>query len=213
MPFVPDPSTLLAFVAAAVVLALTPGPDMALFLGKTLGQGRAAGFAAFFGAVTGVVLHTALAALGLSALLAASEQAFAMLKLVGALYLLWLAWAALRHGSSLALERTAQAPQPLSEVFLMGLGINLLNPKIVLFFVTFLPQFVDPGDAHAAGKLAFLGMTFILTAIPICAALILAADRLAGSLRGSRRVTRVLDWLFAGLMGGFAVKILLTRAS
>ena len=213
MPFVPDLPTLLAFAAAAIVLALTPGPDMALFLGKTIAQGRAAGFAAFFGAATGLVVHTALAAFGLSALLAASETAFTVLKVAGALYLLWLAWGAVRHGSSLTLAGEATAPQPLKEVFLTGLGINLLNPKIVLFFVTFLPQFVDAGDAHAAGKLAFLGMTFILTAIPICGTLILVADRLAGSLRGSRRVTRVLDWLFAGLMGGFAVKILLTRAT
>ena len=211
MSFAPDSATLLAFIAAAVVLALTPGPDMALFLGKTLAQNRAAGLAAFFGAVTGILLHTSLAALGLSALLAASAQAFLVLKLLGALYLLWLAWVALRHGSSLTLERRAEAPQPLREIFLMGLGINLLNPKIVLFFVTFLPQFVDPGDPHAAGKLAFLGLTFIVTAVPICVALILAADRLAAGLRRSRRAMRVLDWLFAGLMGGFAAKLLFTR--
>ena len=213
MPFVPDLPTLLAFAAAGIVLTLTPGPDMALFLGKTIGQGRAAGFAAFFGATTGIVIHTALAAFGLSALLAASETAFGVLKVAGALYLLWLAWGAIRHGSSLTLAREAEAPQPLKEVFLTGLGINLLNPKIVLFFVTFLPQFVSPADPHAAGKLVFLGATFILLAMPICSALILAADRVAMRLRGSRRVTRVMDWLFAGLMGGFAAKLLLARGS
>ncbi|MDQ4059948.1 MAG: LysE family translocator, partial [Pseudomonadota bacterium] len=136
-----------------------------------------------------------------------------VLKVAGALYLLWLAWGAVRHGSSLTLAREATAPQPLKEVFLTGLGINLLNPKIVLFFVTFLPQFVSPTDPHAAGKLLFLGATFILLAMPICGALILAADQVAARLRGSRRVTRVMDWLFAGLMSGFAAKLLLARAS
>ncbi len=202
---------LLAFAAAAVVLTLTPGPDMTLFLGKTIGQGRAAGFAAFFGAATGLVIHTALAAFGLSALLAASETAFGVLKVAGALYLLWLAWGAVRHGSSLTLAREAEAPQPLKEVFLTGLGINLLNPKIVLFFVTFLPQFVDAGDPHAADKLLFLGLYFVAFSIPLAAILILGADELVAALRRHPRAMRVIDYSFASLFGAFALKILTTQ--
>ena len=114
------------------------------------------------GAMAGCCVHTLLAALGLSALLAASATAFTVLKVVGALYLLWLAVDAVRHGSALQLkERGRSARSPFWKTFLLGLGINLTNPKVVLFFVTFLPQFVQAGDPHAAEKLVFLGLYFV----------------------------------------------------
>jgi threonine/homoserine/homoserine lactone efflux protein len=214
MDFIPDLPVLAAYVVAAVALTLTPGPDMTLFLGKTLAQSRAAGFAAYGGASAGLVVHTVLASVGLSALLAASATAFMVLKVVGALYLLWLAYQALRHGSAFTPgEGVTLAPQKLSRVFLSGLGINLLNPKIIVFFVTFLPQFVTATDPHAAGKLMFLGLSFIVIATPFSAAMILGADRIAGLLKRSPKVTRVVDYLFASVLGGFAVKLLLTRAN
>ena len=100
MTFLPDIEVLLAFTAAGIVLVLTPGPDMTLFLGQTLTGGRARGIAALLGASTGLVVHTMLAAFGLSALLAASATAFGILKVVGVAYLIWLAFGALRHGSA-----------------------------------------------------------------------------------------------------------------
>lgn len=208
MPFLPDAPTLIAFTLAGVILALTPGPDMTLFLGKTLTAGRRAGLAALLGALSGIIVHTLLAAFGLSALLAASETGFVALKTVGGLYLLWLGYQALRHGSALTLERDPKAKGTLLESYLLGLGINLLNPKIILFFVTFLPQFVSVDDKDAAAKLTFLGLYFIALAVPICVGLILMADRFTSAVRRSKRVTRVLDWMFAGLMGAFALKML-----
>lgn len=209
--FIPDPSVLGAFAAAAVLLTLTPGPDMTLFLGKAATSGRAAGLAAFFGAVTGLFVHCAFAAIGVSALLRASPTAFFVLKIVGALYLLWLAIQVVRHGSAFSLEKTADGAEPLLPLFLSGLGINLLNPKIVLFFVTFLPQFVAASDPHAAGKLLFLGLFFIAMAVPICLAMIFAVDRIAGHLKRSPWMLKALDWLFAGVMGAFAVRLLVAR--
>jgi threonine/homoserine/homoserine lactone efflux protein len=211
MNFLPAADVLLAYTAAALVLILTPGPDMTLFLGQTLTGGRARGIAAYLGASTGLVVHTMLAAFGLSALLAASATAFGVLKIAGVAYLVWLAIETLRHGSTLALKDDG-IRQPLSRVFMMGLGINLLNPKIIVFFLTFLPQFVSGSDPHAGAKLMFLGLYFIALAIPACAILILLADRFTAAIRRSPRAMRTIDYLFAGLMGAFAVRLLLARA-
>jgi threonine/homoserine/homoserine lactone efflux protein len=211
MNLVPDLQVLLAFTLAGVVLVVTPGPDMALFLGQTLTAGRARGFAAMLGVTTGVVLHSLIAAFGLSALLAASVLAFTALKIAGVAYLLWLAVGALRHGSAFTLHSETAARRPLGQVYLMGLGCNLLNPKIIMFFVTFLPQFVSVSDPHAGAKLLFLGLYFAALAVPICALLILLADRFTAAIRRSPRATRTIDWLFAGLMGTFAARLLFWR--
>jgi threonine/homoserine/homoserine lactone efflux protein len=210
--FIPDLHIILAYTAASVILVITPGPDMTLFLGQTLTGGRARGTAAFLGASAGLVVHTMLAAFGLSALLAHSETAFGVLKVAGVAYLAWLAIDALRRGSALTLAPGSDAAQPLGQVFLMGVGINLLNPKIIMFFLTFLPQFVSASDPHAGAKLMFLGLYFIGLGIPICIVLILAADRFTTAIRRSPRVMRTIDYLFAGLMGAFAVRLLFARA-
>ena len=211
---IPDYSVLVAFSLAAAVLIVTPGPDMTLFLSKTLTQGRRAGVAAALGASVGIVVHTALAAVGLSALLAASATAFGLVKLAGAFYLLWLAYDTLRNGSALnlAASRGAPAPeQPLSKIFMVGVGINLLNPKIVLFFVTFLPQFVAAGDPNAATSMIFLGTYFIALAVPSCLFMVLIADRIAGLVRRSPAVLRAIDWVFAGVFTAFALSLLAGR--
>src|SRR5690606_27821875 len=104
MNFIPDAAVLVQFAIATVVLTITPGPDMTLFVGRALSQGRSAGFACALGAMTGIVFHTALVALGLSALIVASPQAFFVLKIVGTLYLIWLAFQAIRHGSAFSPE-------------------------------------------------------------------------------------------------------------
>ena len=154
----------------------------------------------------------ALVALGLSALIVASPQAFLALKIGGALYLVWLAFQAIRHGSAFSPETGGRAPRSLARNWATGLGINLLNPKIILFFMTFLPQFVSAHDAHAPGKLFFLGLMFIVLSLPFTASMVIAADRFAALLKGSPRLTRVTDYLFAGVFSAFALKILTTQA-
>src|SRR5262249_29547316 len=205
----PGIDVLVAFTAASLVLIFTPGADMALFLGETLRGGRRRGFAGMVGVATGLLVHTMLAALGLSALLATSDAAFTVIKIAGVAYLLWLAVDALRHGATLALEAGAGDHRPLYRTYLRGLVVDLLDPKIVLFF---LPQFVSATDAEASAKLLFLGVYFIVLAVPACAGLVVAADRVVAALRRSRRVMRLLDCLFAGLMAAFAVKLVLSRA-
>jgi threonine/homoserine/homoserine lactone efflux protein len=209
--FIPSLATLAAFSLAAIALTLTPGPDMTLFLGQTVANGRRAGFASMFGASSGIVVHSLAAAIGLSALIAASPQAFEVLKWVGAAYLAYLAYEVLRHGSGLTGDGPAKS-NSLRKAYMKGLTINLLNPKIILFFVTFLPQFVSPTDPHASGKLMFLGLFFLVIAIPMVIPMILGAERISGFLKRSKRATRVFDWVFAGVMGGFALKLLATQA-
>lgn len=211
LDFIPSSPVLAAYLVAVVVLTLTPGPDMTMFVGKAVSQSRAAGFAAFAGASTGLVVHTVLVAVGLSALLAASATAFLVLKIVGAAYLVYLAVQSLRHGSALSVGGGGKA-ETIGAVYLKGLGVNLLNPKIIVFFVTFLPQFVDANDPHAAGKLIFLGLTFVVVATPISAVLIWFAGSIAAWLKRSPRATRAVDYVFAGVMGAFAVRLILAQA-
>jgi threonine/homoserine/homoserine lactone efflux protein len=210
MTFLPDLSTLLTYSLAATLLFITPGPDMSLSLAKTMAGGRRAGMAAMLGAMVGCAVHTLLAALGLSALLAASVTAFTVLKVAGALYLLWMAFDAVRNGSALNVKEEGRAEISFWKTFLMGVGINLTNPKVVLFFVTFLPQFVNPADPHAADKLMFLGLYFIVLTAPMGVLMILGADKVIALLRGHPKVMRGIDYSFAGLFSVFAVKILTT---
>lgn len=212
MDFLPTTATLLQFAVATIVIAITPGPDMTLFVGRALSEGRAAGFACMLGAMTGIVIHTALVALGLSALIVASPQAFFVLKLVGALYLVWLAWQAIRHGSAFSPDMgEVRARRSFFANWATGLGINLLNPKIILFFMTFLPQFVSATDPDAPAKLFFLGALFIPLSLPITVPMVIAADRFSALLKRSPRVTRIIDYVFAGVFSAFALRILMTQ--
>ena len=162
------------------------------------------------GALTGIVVHTAMVALGLSALIVAAPVAFNALKLVGAGYLAWLAFDAIRNGSSLNLKAGPTRVRSVKANFLTGLGVNLLNPKIILFFMTFLPQFVSASDPHAIGKFFFLGLMFNVISLPIIVPMILAAHSMADFLKRKPLVTRVIDWIFAGVFSAFAFRILMT---
>ncbi|MBX3569091.1 MAG: LysE family translocator [Rhizobiaceae bacterium] len=212
MSFVPDLSTIVQFAIATFIIAITPGPDMTLFVGRALSEGRRSGFACMAGALTGCLIHTTLVVVGLSALIVASPEAFLALKIGGAGYLVWLAWQAITKGSAFSPDMTPRKPRSLLQNWATGIGINLLNPKIILFFMTFLPQFVSVRDPHAPGKLFFLGLLFIAISIPVTAPMVWAADRFAGLLRKSPRVTRIVDYLFAGVFSAFALKILTAQA-
>lgn len=206
--FVPDLSVILAFGVGTLVITFTPGPDMVLFLSRAVNYGRPHGVAALSGAMTGLLVHTTLVAFGISLLIVAAPTAFLALKIGGALYLIYLAIRAVREGGGLDLIKKARRAPTLKESYLTGVGINLLNPKIILFFVTFLPQFVAHDDPDAAGKLFFLGVEFIVVAFPIVLSMVLAAHKLARLLTRSRWFTKALNWSFAAVFTTFAVVIL-----
>jgi threonine/homoserine/homoserine lactone efflux protein len=208
---IPDTSILLTYSIASVLLFITPGPDMSLFLARTITNGRAAGIASVLGANLGCIFHTLLAAFGVSALVAASHTGFLVLKIVGALYLLWLAFDAIRNGSSLNVSMQEKRTVSTVNSFLMGVTVNLTNPKVVLFFITFLPQFVTPGDPDVRVKLLFLGVYFVVINIPLSVVMILGAERLVDFLKRRPRVMRGIDYSFAGVFAFFALKIALTQ--
>ena len=210
--FVPDPAILLPFAFAAFVLAVTPGPDMALYVGRAISHGRAAGLACFAGCVTGILVHTLLVAFGVAALLVAAPAAFLTLKITGALYLLWLAWTTIRRGSSFTPRSGERRERPWTAHYLAGLGMNLLNPKVVLFFLTFLPQFVRADDPAAPQKLVFLGMFFLLVSVPTILPMIYGAEAFSRFLTTRPRVMRALDWTVATVFGAFALSMLRVTA-
>ncbi|AVA23315.1 LysE family translocator [Rhizobium sp. LEGMi198b] len=212
MDFIPSLTTLLAFSAASLLLAATPGPDMTLSISRALAQGKKAALFVVLGTSFGIVVHTFLVAFGVSALITASPLAFTILKTGGAGYLLWLAIQAIRFGSSLSVKKVDMAKgTPLANIS-TGFWVNLLNPKVIIFFMTFLPQFVTAGDPAVTQKLLFLGFFFIMIGMPVNALVVLAADRLSTWLQKNRGVMRGLDYAFASVFSVFAVKIFLTHS-
>lgn len=209
----PSGPMLAAFAMAVIVLAITPGPDMALFLSRSLNHGRAHGMAALAGACSGIIIHSLLVAFGISVLIAAAPTAFLILKIAGAIYLLWLAFSAIRSGGEFSMAGSKSKKTPtLAKSYLTGIGINLLNPKIVLFFITFLPQFVTATDPYVQYKLFTLGVSFVIISLPITAAMIFAADWLSVALTKSKWVGRVLNYGFAAVFASFAAVILTAQA-
>ncbi len=212
MDFLPSFTTLLAFAAATLLLAATPGPDMTLSISRALAQGKKAALFVVLGTSLGIVVHTMLVAFGVSALITASPTAFLMLKTGGAAYLLWLAVQAIRYGSKLSVNKVeASKGTPLANIS-SGFWVNLLNPKVIIFFMTFLPQFVSAGDPTVTQKLLFLGFCFIVIGMPVNAAVVFAADGLSSWLQSNKKILRGMDFTFAGVFSAFAAKILLTQA-
>ena len=211
MDFLPSLPTLLAFSAATLLLAATPGPDMTLSISRALSQGKAAAFFVVVGTSLGCVVHTLLVAFGISALITASPTAFMILKTGGAAYLFWLAVQAIRYGSTLTVKKVDDTGASALANISTGLWVNLLNPKVIIFFMTFLPQFVTAHDPAVTQKLLFLGFFFIVAAMPVNVLVILTADGLSGWLQRRKSVMRGIDYTFAGVFSIFAVKILFTQ--
>ncbi len=206
--FLPELPVILAFALAGFVLAVTPGPDMALFVSRTMNWGRSHGFATVLGALTGIAVHTTLVAFGISVLIITAPTAFWVLKIVGALYLVWLAIQAVRAGGGILVVKAGGKQPSFWQSYLTGLGINLTNPKVALFFVTFLPQFVSADDPDASAKLLFLGVEFVLVSLPVVIAIVLFAEWLTVTLREKEWVGKALNWSFAAVFMAFAATIL-----
>jgi threonine/homoserine/homoserine lactone efflux protein len=192
-----------AFLAAAVLITLSPGPDNLMILGLGMSRGRRPGMAFGLGCALGCLSHTALAALGISAVIAASPWGFAALKLAGGAYLLWLGWGAVRSGGGTIRPGEARGPDGLWPLFAKGLFANAINPKVVLFFLAFLPQFVDPAKGAAAWQIAQLGGLFTLQAVILFGAIGyfsgLVGQVLARAPRAGLWLDRAAGIIFIGL--------------
>jgi len=207
------PWTLLApFLVAALALNLTPGADMTYVLARSLAQGREAGLISAIGIAVGSAIHTTAAAVGLSALLLHSETAFTAVKVGGALYLLWLAFKALRDGGGTA-SLGDRPPTSLGRVFLEAVATNVLNPKVALFILAFLPQFVAPAQGHVGLQILILGTLFNLGGTAVNVAVALSTSAARGYVLGSSKVRRLLAW-FSGLVFiGLAARLALAERS
>jgi threonine/homoserine/homoserine lactone efflux protein len=206
-----DLTQLLPFLAAALALNLTPGADMTYVIARSATQGRAAGIAASFGIAAGSFVHSVLAALGVSALLQHSETAFLTVKYAGAAYLLYLAWKAVRAGGrAMSVEHTL-ARVSLWRVFAEGALTNLLNPKVALFILAFLPQFVDPAKGDPAIQILLLAALFNIGGTSVNAMVACSASAAARALGSSAAFGRWLNRLSALVFVGLAVRLALSE--
>ncbi|GIW03979.1 MAG: RhtB family transporter [Thermomicrobiales bacterium] len=185
----PDTSTLLVFVLAALALLLIPGPAVLYIVARGIQQGRAAGVVSALGVGAGGVMHVLAATAGLSALLLSSALAFSVVKYLGAAYLLFLGIRTLRGGGS-AGALSEPPPMRLWRMFLQGAIVNVLNPKVALFFFAFLPQFVDPARGDVTGQLLFFGCLYVTLGIMSDSAYGLLAGTAGHWLRARPRFLR-----------------------
>ena len=198
-----SPEQFFGFLLAAVLITASPGPDNLMVLSTGMARGRRPGIAFGLGCAAGCLSHTALALAGVSALVAASPTAFTALRWAGGLYLVWLGVQALRHAGPARLETASAATESTSRLFAKGLVANAINPKVVLFFLSFLPQFVQPAQGHVPLQIGLLGLLFTLQAAVLFGLLGYFAGTVGGWLQ--RRpgaglwLDRVAGVLFVGL--------------
>ena len=201
------------FLLAAVLITLAPGPDNLMVLGMGMSRGRRQGMAFGLGCAFGCLSHTVLAVLGVSALIAASPWAFGLLRLGGGAYLLWLGWGALRsRGAINACAMDAgTAPQPAPRLFFRGMLANAINPKVVLFFLSFLPQFVVARQGHVAWQLGALGVTFTLQAAVLFSVIGACSGIIGEQLKRKPRLGLWLDRVAGGVFVGLGLKLIVMR--
>jgi threonine/homoserine/homoserine lactone efflux protein len=181
------PSSLVLFMTGAMLLLLVPGPAVLYITSRSIGLGRAAGLVSAMGIAVGTLFHAAAATLGLSALLVSSASAFRFVKYAGAAYLIYLGIRTLRGGDTADLDPSAER-RSLRSIFAQGVLVNLLNPKTALFFLAFLPQFIDPSRGHATLQIFELGLLFALMGWTSDSVWALLAGTFGAHLRGNMRL-------------------------
>jgi threonine/homoserine/homoserine lactone efflux protein len=200
------------FIVAGLLLNITPGPDMAFFCSRAASQGLRGGLAALAGIYGGCVVHTFAAALGLSAILMTSAQAFFSVKMIGAAYLIYV-------GVSMLLERATSAltidgkmtGAPPKEIFCQGFLTNVLNPKVALFYLAFLPQFIDAGSTEKTSAFLLLGTIFIINSMVVTMPLVWLVAKSSANLRASGRVVGWLNKSCGALFVVVGIKLAFTE--
>lgn len=206
----PDWPQLLLFIAAGWLLNLTPGPDVLYIVSQSLRSGVRAGLVAALGIFAGCFVHVAIAAVGLGALLAASAMAFAVVKFIGAAYLLWMGVRLLRATRPGWASSAAPGEADLGRVFRRGFLTNVLNPKVALFFLAFLPQFIAPDASHKTLAFLALGVLFSFNALPVTLGYAWLAAWAANRVQQLRRAMHWLDRATGVLFIGFGLRLAMT---
>lgn len=205
-----EQSQLIYFIAASAALTLLPGPDILFVLTQSISQGKSAGIATASGLCTGVLIHTAAASLGISAIVYKSALAFEIVKYAGAAYLLYLAWQAFREKG----ELISSAPARETEIFALyrrGIFMNVLNPKVALFFLAFLPQFVNISSGNVPMQMIFLGIIFMIQAWLIFSVISVFAGVIGEKIVKKPGVGKYINYGKAGIFTFIGVKLALSH--
>ena len=197
----------IAFAFVALGMVLTPGPNMIYLVSRSICQGPAAGLMSLGGVALGFVFYMLSAALGVTALVIAVPYAYDALRIAGALYLLHLAWQAVRPGGRSPFQVRALPSDGPRRLFVMGLVTNLLNPKAAVLYLSLLPQFIDPKIGHVLGQSLALGFTQIAISLSVNAMIALAAGSIALFLARRPAWLTIQRWLMASVLAGLAVKM------
>jgi threonine/homoserine/homoserine lactone efflux protein len=201
--------TLAAFAAVALAMVLTPGPNMAYLVSRTICQGRAAGLVSLGGVGIGFVIYVMLAAFGITALLLAVPLAYDALRLAGAIYLGWMAWNALRPGGASPFQVRPLPADSHRRLFSMGLLTSLLNPKVAALYLSLLPQFIDPAVGSILGQTILLGLTQIAISLTVNALIVFMAGAVSAFLAGRPFWTLVQRWLMGTVLAALALRMAL----
>lgn len=199
------------FLLAAILITLCPGPDNLMVLGMGISKGRRYGVAFGLGCGLGCLSHTLLAALGVSALIAASPLAFTLLKICGGLYLIWLGIQALRSRGGAKIGSVSEEEESLSRLFFKGVFANAINPKVVLFFLSFLPQFVIAQHGNVSLQIALLGLSFTLQAALLFGLLGLFSGAVGQWLAQRPGAGRWLDRIAGTVFVGLGLRLIVAR--
>ena len=198
----------LIFVGAALLMALTPGPNMVYLISRSVCQGKAAGVMSWFGVVLGFTVHMLCAAVGLTALFMAVPLGYELLKLAGAAYLLWLAWQAVRPGSRSPFEARDLPPEPPRKLFTVGLLTSVLNPKVAVFYLSVLPQFISPESGSVLAQSLLLGVTQVCIGSTVNLVVTLSAAAIAAWFAKNRFWLAVQRYVMGLVLGVLAFKLL-----
>lgn len=207
-----DYSNILSFLGVSVLLTLMPGPDILFVISQSLSQHKHAGIMIAFGLCTGLIGHIAAAAFGISAILYQSATAFTVVKYAGAIYLLWLAWKAFRSKSA-DFRISKQSSSSYLSLYKKGIIMNLLNPKVSLFFLAFFPQFIDQTSGHVPLQMLELGCVFMIQALAIFSAVSFGSEKLRSLIMRNEKIARNIHFMegtilaFVGLQIAFSERL------
>jgi threonine/homoserine/homoserine lactone efflux protein len=203
----PETANLIAFAAIALGMVLTPGPNMVYLISRSISQGRAAGLISLGGVALGFVFYMLCAAFGITAIVMAVPYAYDTLRVAGALYLLYLAWQALRPGGRSPFQVRDLPKDSPRRLFAMGFLTNLLNPKIAVMYLSLLPQFIDPAHGSVLAQSLVLGTTQIVISISVNAMIAITAGSVAGFLGRRPAWLRLQRWLMGTVLAGLALRL------
>jgi RhtB (resistance to homoserine/threonine) family protein len=212
--FVSDLNFWLLFFSTALALNIAPGPDLLYILTKTIANGKKVGVASALGVCTGALFHVAAASVGLSAILVSSALAFSIVKFIGVGYLLYLAYQSFRSaGTSLNITSSEQPKESAWKAFKQGVLVDILNPKVAIFFMAFLPQFIRDGYGTVPVQLLYLGLLVIVVAVIVEVTYVLLAFRLTKKIRSSKRVSVLLDRFVGAVFVALGLKLAISSST